>query len=77
MTGPDGWAHTEMQDVPSEDQQTLWFVFIFSLKVTKHWNALPRKVAEPPFLVLFNTCHNNVLDNWYLVALLVQCGWTK
>lgn len=32
VTSPDEWAHMKMQEVPSEDQETLLVCFFFSLK---------------------------------------------
>ena len=49
----------------------------FTLRVTEHWNRLPREVVESPSLEIFKTHLDNVLCSLLYVALLWQGGWTR
>jgi len=48
----------------------------FTLRVTEHWNRLPREVVDSPSLEIFKTCLDKVLCSLLWVTLLWQGGWT-
>jgi len=48
-----------------------------TLRVTEHWNRLPRGVVESPFLEIFKTRLDEVLCSLLWVTLLWQRGWTR
>jgi len=37
--------------------------YFFMLKVTDHWNRLPREAVDSPSLEIFKTCMDDVLCN--------------
>jgi len=49
----------------------------FPLRVTKHWNMLPREVVDSPTLEIFKTHLDEVLCNLLYVTLLWQGGWIR
>ena len=49
----------------------------FALRVTEHWNRLPREVVESPSLEIFQPCLDKVLCSLLWVTLLRQGGWTR
>ncbi|GAB0204215.1 translation initiation factor IF-2-like [Grus japonensis] len=42
----------------------------FNVRVTKHWNRLPREVVESPAVEIFKTCLDATLCNLLQVILL-------
>ena len=49
----------------------------FTLRMTEHWNRLPREVVDSPSLEIFRTHLDNVLCSLLQVTLLQQGGWTR
>jgi len=49
----------------------------FPLRVTEHWNRLPREVVESPSLEIFETRLDKVLYSVLWVSLLRQEGWPR
>lgn len=46
----------------------------FMLKVTEHWNTLPREVVKSPFLETFQTHPDTFLCHLFLVIVPWQEG---
>jgi len=49
----------------------------FPLRVTEHWNRLPREAVESASLEIFKTRLDKVLYSLLQVTLLRQEGWTR
>jgi len=49
----------------------------FTLRVTEHWNRLPREVVESPSLKISKTRLDKVRCSLLQVTLLQQGGWTR
>jgi len=49
----------------------------FPLRVTEHWNRMPREAVSSPFLEVFKTHLDMVLCSLLYVTLLRQGGWTR
>jgi len=49
----------------------------FPLRVTEHWNGLPRDAVESPSLEIFKTRLDKILCSLLWVTLLRQGGWTR
>jgi len=50
---------------------------LFTLRVTEHWNRLPRGVVESPSLEIFKTHLEEVLCSLLWVTQLRQGVWTR
>ncbi|PKU44553.1 hypothetical protein llap_5135 [Limosa lapponica baueri] len=50
---------------------------VFTLRMTEHWNRLPREVVESLSLEIFKSHLDVILSSLLWVTLLWQGGWTR
>ncbi|KAK4825529.1 LOW QUALITY PROTEIN: hypothetical protein QYF61_000106 [Mycteria americana] len=67
------WALTETREVPSEHQETL-----FTVKVTEHWNSLPREVVESLSLEILKSRLDIIPGNrrYWIILILESAKWS-
>jgi len=80
--GPDSfqWCPATGQEVTDTNWSigsSIWTWGRTSLRVTEHWNRLPRGFVQSPSLETHKTCLDAVLCSLLYVILLWQGGWTR
>jgi len=54
-------SNSDIAEMPEGAPKTTGYQEIFPLRVTEHWNRLPREVVESPSLEIFKTRLDKVL----------------
>jgi len=52
---------------------------LFTMRVVKHWDRLPREAVDAPSLEVFKTRLDGALSNlgWWKMSLLMAGGWNQ